>query len=129
METLLKNQETTDPHKDVSRQDSTSAYVASTLQQPLPHTSDYLAAPDKTPSGVSPGPDVFQNGGANAGSAEGEFPWEMIGLGLDEPLPPQDVMNDLYVHHTKRREELGRADLLQVPDLFRQDTSLCPHHT
>jgi hypothetical protein len=25
------------------------------------------------------------------------FPWEMIGLGLEEPLPTQDVINDLYV--------------------------------
>ena len=24
-----------------------------------------------------------------------EFPWEMIGLGLEEPLPPADLMNDL----------------------------------
>lgn len=45
---------------------------------------------------ISPGPDAFQNGGANPPAAEGEFPWEMIGLGLDEPLPPQDVMDDLY---------------------------------
>lgn len=26
-----------------------------------------------------------------------EFSWEMIGLGLEEPLPNQDVIDDLYV--------------------------------
>jgi hypothetical protein len=32
------------------------------------------------------------------GAAESEpFPWEMIGLGLEEPLPTQDVVNELYV--------------------------------
>lgn len=25
------------------------------------------------------------------------FPWEMIGLGLEEPLPAQDVIDDLCV--------------------------------
>ena len=33
-------------------------------------------------------------GNANATSEE-PFPWEMIGLGLDEPLPTQEVVNDL----------------------------------
>lgn len=25
------------------------------------------------------------------------YPWEMIGLGLDEPLPPQETIDDLYI--------------------------------
>lgn len=25
------------------------------------------------------------------------FPWEMVGLGLEEPLPAQDTIDDLYV--------------------------------
>lgn len=25
------------------------------------------------------------------------FTWEMIGLGLDEPLPPQETIDELYV--------------------------------
>lgn len=29
------------------------------------------------------------------GTGEEQFPWEMIGLGLDEPLPTQDVVNEL----------------------------------
>jgi hypothetical protein len=35
------------------------------------------------------------NHSTNANSGDEEFPWEMIGLGLDEPLPPQDVINEL----------------------------------
>lgn len=26
-----------------------------------------------------------------------EFQWEMIGLGLEEPLPTQDIIDELYV--------------------------------
>ena len=28
---------------------------------------------------------------------EANFTWEMIGLGLDEPLPPQETIDELYV--------------------------------
>ncbi len=37
------------------------------------------------------------NAGSSGGGITGEeqFPWEMIGLGLDEPLPTQDVVNEL----------------------------------
>ena len=28
-------------------------------------------------------------------ASEGSFPWEMISLGLDEPMPPQDVIDEL----------------------------------
>lgn len=35
-----------------------------------------------------------QNGDVNMAQEE-EFPWEMIGLGLDEPLPPQDAIDEL----------------------------------
>lgn len=34
-------------------------------------------------------------GAANTDVPTEEFPWEMIGLGLDEPLPTQDVVNEL----------------------------------
>ncbi|KAF1968588.1 hypothetical protein BU23DRAFT_602051 [Bimuria novae-zelandiae CBS 107.79] len=95
VETLLKNQETTEPPKEPSRQDSTTAYVASTAQQPLPNSNEYLGAPDAAPR-ISPAPDAFPKSTANGMSPEGEFQWEMIGLGLDEPLPPQDVQDELY---------------------------------
>jgi hypothetical protein len=98
VETLLKNQETVDQNKDVSRQDSTTAYVVNTIQNGLANVGD--KAPRSYSDGISPAPEAFQangpaNGTANTSSGEGDFPWEMIGLGLDEPLPPQDVMDDL----------------------------------
>lgn len=48
-----------------------------------------------------PTQEAFPNTMLGAGSmdagvpTEEPFPWEMIGLGLDEPLPNQDVVNDL----------------------------------
>ena len=29
--------------------------------------------------------------------ADAPLTWEMIGLGIDEPLPPEDVVDELYV--------------------------------
>ena len=100
VETLLKNQDTPESNKENTRQDAASAYVANTIQQGINESNAYLGTGNKDtlnfPESISPGPDSFQtNGSANAHAADGEFPWEMIGLGLDEPLPPQDVMDDL----------------------------------
>lgn len=35
------------------------------------------------------------NSGDNTVPQDEQFPWEMIGLGLDEPLPPQDAIDEL----------------------------------
>ena len=98
VETLLKTQDTTDPSKDAPRQDSASAYVASTEQQTLPNQNDYLNTSTRLTNSVpetTPGLETTQNGGSTTSSGEPEFPWEMIGLGLEEPLPPQEVMEEL----------------------------------
>ena len=59
---------------------------------------DPNSLPTAFPESISP-PDAFPalqtNPSTNANSGDEEFPWEMIGLGLDEPLPPQDVINEL----------------------------------
>lgn len=125
VETLLKNQDSTDTSKDASRQDSTSAYVASTLQQAAQKPNDYLAASDNIQGRIqesrTPGADSFQNGGA---TGEQEFPWEMIGLGLEEPLPPQDVMDDLYnIYFTKIH---GSIPIIHRPR-FLAALNLAPH--
>jgi hypothetical protein len=31
------------------------------------------------------------------GLDDNTFTWEMIGLGLEEPLPPQETIDELYV--------------------------------
>lgn len=38
---------------------------------------------------------LLGNGFDNGMPGDDPFPWEMIGLGLDEPLPPQDSINEL----------------------------------
>jgi hypothetical protein len=99
VETLLKNQEPVEPTADTSRHNSTSSYVANTLKQTA---GDYANVSDNIPSTFpnvrTPATAAYQNGTANNDS-EGECSWEMIGLGLEEPLPPPDVMEDLCVHH------------------------------
>jgi len=95
VETLLKNQDPADPKRDTARQDTTSAYVAKTLSQALPNAqldvSNGLGiSPDSRTPGMEPG-----HCGMNE-KGDQDFSWEMIGLGLEEPLPPQDVMDELY---------------------------------
>lgn len=51
---------------------------------------------------VGGGIDDFSfNGGMSMGmnDLDNSFTWEMIGLGLEEPLPPQDTIDELYVLH------------------------------
>lgn len=68
--------------------------MTSTAQQPLPNSNEYFGVPDAGPN-LSPAADPFSHTAANGTSTDGEFQWEMIGLGLDEPLPPQDVQDEL----------------------------------
>ena len=35
----------------------------------------------------------------NMNNVGNNFTWEMIGLGLDEPLPPQETIDELYGLH------------------------------
>ncbi|KAF1915234.1 fungal-specific transcription factor domain-containing protein [Ampelomyces quisqualis] len=93
VEHLLKNQDTPDVSKDTSRPDTTSAYVANTLQQTLPNSGDYLSTQDRIQDGSAADP--LQTG-ASTTNGDADFSWEMISLGLEEPLPPQDVMDELY---------------------------------
>lgn len=99
VETLLKSQDGPDTSADASRQDSSSAYVASTIQQTLPNANDQFGASNPAQARPQelriPAADPFQQPGANGNNGAGDFSWEMIGLGLEEPLPPQDVMDDL----------------------------------
>jgi hypothetical protein len=54
--------------------------------------------PDDSPQNVAI--DDFQfnsNIALNMNGVDGNFTWEMIGLGLEEPLPTQEVIDELYV--------------------------------
>lgn len=52
------------------------------------------------------------------------FTWEMIGLGLDEPLPPQETIDELYVFRyepvASELTELGIKYFLRRSILLRQ---------
>lgn len=52
------------------------------------------------------------------------FSWEMIGLGLDEPLPTQDVIDDLSGFPVYIRMKYF-ADEKQASDILREVTSCC----
>ncbi|KAI4924582.1 hypothetical protein J4E85_007698 [Alternaria conjuncta] len=99
VETLLKTQDTTDSSKDAPRQDAASAYVANTVNQSLPNSGDVPNTTGNTQaagrSGIN-GASPFQTIGIPGNDAGQETSWEMIGLGLEEPLPPQEIMDDLY---------------------------------
>lgn len=101
VETLLKTQDVPDYSKDIPQQDSATAYVANTIQKALPGSNDYANDPEPTTRpfmGANTSmSESFQIGGANANTGEPNFSWEMIGLGLEEPMPPQDVVDDLWV--------------------------------
>lgn len=73
--------------------------------RPVPATtpsSDNISAglggmdPNMLPSGAGPPSDPTLLGSGIGPSIGGEeLSWEMIGLGLEEPLPLQDTINDL----------------------------------
>ncbi|KAI4687575.1 uncharacterized protein J4E88_003166 [Alternaria novae-zelandiae] len=94
VETLLKTQDTTDPSKEAPRQDAASTYVANTISQSLPNSTNVPNTAGNTQSRIT-GASPFQNTGTSGNDAE-DTSWEMIGLGLEEPLPPQEIQDDLY---------------------------------
>ncbi|KAL5120299.1 hypothetical protein ACEQ8H_001857 [Pleosporales sp. CAS-2024a] len=102
VEHLLKTQDSPDASKDTPRQDATSAYVANTVQQVLPSSVEYLNTQNRLHEPSVPVTDSLPTGATAMDARDSDFSWEMIGLGLEEPLPPQDVMDDLYqIYFTK----------------------------
>ncbi|KAI9700201.1 MAG: hypothetical protein M1820_006869 [Bogoriella megaspora] len=108
VETLLKNQE-----PDGTNKDAPANFMAgSTLHPPnlssVPEGGNILfgdanrnnmEAIGRLPgtSGI-PNPDAFAGtlGDMSIDQQDDSFPWEMIGLGLEEPLPPPDMVNELH---------------------------------
>jgi hypothetical protein len=96
---MLKNQEALDQPRD-------HAQMTSSLGSAPSHGSlgdapaiqvgnnDPMSQMFQNSGGISPG-EPFPAAGGAEGMPDEQFPWEMIGLGLDEPLPPQDEINEL----------------------------------
>ncbi|KAF2842501.1 hypothetical protein M501DRAFT_914906, partial [Patellaria atrata CBS 101060] len=87
VETLLKTQE-----PEQHRQDPSTAFTmpqrssAGLNLDSAQNLQNHTVPSQETVQGFNP----MENGG------ETPFPWEMIGLGLDEPLPMQEVQNELH---------------------------------
>lgn len=131
VETLLKTQDTTDSSKDAPRQDAASAYVANTVNQSLPNSGDVPNTTGHIEAAGRPGitgASPFQNVGIPGNDAGRETSWEMIGLGLEEPLPPQEIMDDLYEQNLARSMVVALT-LFQISNILLQDPSHTARHT
>ena len=102
VETLLKTQDGPDsaPPQPSPPQELNAPQFS---EIPLPDNDTGGGAATVPESSTQPNilPNVFGNqqssGYVNPGSAHNDFTWEMIGLGLEEPLPVQDAIDELYV--------------------------------
>ena len=114
VETLLKTQDGPSTSQDGSRtlpvsidgpaKQQPSQRAAATANFTVADASIGIASSrdmDRWPfNGESPngGVDEFNFGSSmalNMGDADSTFTWEMIGLGLEEPLPPQETIDEL----------------------------------
>ena len=106
VETLLTTQgpETNAPESMPSFSESTHPSLLSQPSFGDPNAPvDFTMNPDDGISNLLPHPGSYDNMAdpsmnpisfdANLGG--GEFSWEMIGLGIDEPLPPPEVIDEL----------------------------------
>lgn len=90
------------------------------LSDDLAGSVDPLAEGFGIPQSTEPGLCAAEPG------LNGDFSWEMISLGLEEPLPTQDVIDELYVTlRTLYSSSTPLIGSLQHGDLFRQGVS---HH-
>lgn len=64
---------------------------------------------------------------------DNSFTWEMIGLGLEEPLPPQETIDELYVGPRLRPLSVPRrahtSNFSQASNFFRQSAPFATHDT
>lgn len=111
VETLLKTQDPPPPVPDITTTSfgTGSSGVSSANHVSIP-ANDYSSSNPAIPingdrwgfNGDSPQPGLDPmafSADLNMGMGldDNTFTWEMIGLGLEEPLPPQDTIDDLYV--------------------------------
>lgn len=96
VETLLKDQ---DPPKSTAQAPTSFQGQTQNTYQDGFGPSNTLPMADSMPqmystSGASPQDPIIPDS-LNMGLDE-DFSWEMIGLGLDEPLPQQDIIDELF---------------------------------
>ena len=99
MENLLKKRGSTDSESS----SQTAPDVSKSMSMDVDNSTQLFASPDVQidPSlqGSKNPMDTFQSANLMPDNlpqpAEAEYAFEMIGLGLEEPLPPQDVIAEL----------------------------------
>ncbi|TLD34526.1 hypothetical protein E2P81_ATG04691 [Venturia nashicola] len=107
VETLLKTQEPEQQQNPPSPTTNVSYPSFPTESAPPPTSTNYIiesnltsmndyALPTGTPMGGISTDYGFDQPGMPTEDADA-YPWEMIGLGLDEPLPSQETIDDLYI--------------------------------
>ncbi|KAK4648785.1 uncharacterized protein QC761_113830 [Podospora bellae-mahoneyi] len=115
VETMLKSQEVTSTSPDGSKAMPTSVDSGSKQQRPMNQRAAATANFNVTdPSiGIASSRDMdrwpfnpespnrvdefnFNSNMMGMSAVDGNFTWEMIGLGLEEPLPPQETIDELH---------------------------------
>ncbi|KAM0723098.1 hypothetical protein Q7P37_001298 [Cladosporium fusiforme] len=101
VETLLKGQDEPSGENEASKGADKSNGMATGAQQhngSVPELGGNITAGSNGSSAQAAFPqaalNLTSNGDVNM-PQEDDFPWEMIGLGLEEPLPPQDAIDEL----------------------------------
>jgi hypothetical protein len=61
------------------------------------------------------------------GIDDNTFTWEMIGLGLEEPLPPQETIDELYASLQPRLRDMSSFETLQTSNILRQNPPFFAH--
>jgi hypothetical protein len=109
VETLLKSQDPADSTPKSATDAAQSSFSAAslapaTLRHNSNNTSPSMGNNLEMPSLIPAPGDMSSMGNDNFAFGDSmatdppmseSFPWEMIGLGLEEPLPPQDTIDDL----------------------------------
>lgn len=98
METLLHRQDSTGSQEmqDVLQEQVVNDDQSSAQQDPQTRNTDAGSSNTTSHSRSTPSqPFDFSLSGSLQETSEEDFSWEMIGLGLEEPLPPPEVMEDL----------------------------------
>lgn len=113
---MLKTQEPVPPAKEVAPGSFTSTNASGTTPRTIPAADFGIAnGPINIVNGVGaerwgfngdspvqqpPMDDLTFTGDMNMGMGidDSTFTWEMIGLGLEEPLPPQETIDELWVY-------------------------------
>jgi hypothetical protein len=103
VETLLKTQEPSEKGPEIAKTNFTINTANPSILQGVPNDFDIPNAQIDSdqwgfPASASPQHDLGFNAGLNMGMPMdgATFTWEMIGLGLEEPLPPQETIDELH---------------------------------